>query len=195
MEDSLKYSGDIRIDRGYRTFVGKTGDGARSVSADSRQLAEVSRIFWKHSPVIPHDLLSQPMQVGGPAIIAEPLPALSDREYPSGGQSVDIGIRVQEAVIVGLDPRHLGLLEHELGDQDPIRIASSAPREVPPVLAKPAEQGAPKCWEMGQGDAGACARGVGHDSEESSTEGCVRVTGRDIVPRQDRNPVSLERRS
>ena len=76
---------------------------------------------------------------------------------------------MQEAVIIRLDPPHLGLLEHELGDQDPIRITGSAPGEVPAVLAEPAEEGAPKRREVRRGNAVGCAKGLAHESEESST--------------------------
>jgi hypothetical protein len=33
-----------------------------------------------------------------------------------------------------LHPRHLGLLEHYLGDQDPIRVTRIPPREIPAVV-------------------------------------------------------------
>ena len=70
MEDPLKHSGDIRVDCGHPTFVGKAGDGARGVLPDPRQAAQLSHIGWKYSPVFPDHLLCQPMQIGGPAIIA-----------------------------------------------------------------------------------------------------------------------------
>ena len=41
--------------------------------------------------------------------------------------------------VLGLDPVHLGLLQHDLRDQNLIRIAGSSPREVASVSVIPAE--------------------------------------------------------
>jgi hypothetical protein len=45
-------------------------------------------------------------------------------------------------VIIGLHPDDLSLLQHELGDQDVVRVPGAAPGEIAAVTAEPAEQSA-----------------------------------------------------
>ncbi len=60
------------------------------------------------------------------------------------GQGLDGGEAVEEAQVEGLDRRHRGLLQHDLGQPDPIGIGDlprlGAPRQDPPVAIVPGEQ-------------------------------------------------------
>src|SRR5262249_42848093 len=76
----------------------------------------------------------------GRGVVSEPGPAVAHRVGGSRGQVLQGGIAAQEARVVPHHARHLRLLEHELGDQDRVGIARSAPRQRAPMPGIPAQQ-------------------------------------------------------
>ncbi len=53
-------------------------------------------------------------------------------------------------MVVSLDPRHLGLLEHELGHDHVVGIPGASPGQIPAVAPKPTEQAAAKLGRAGE---------------------------------------------
>ena len=80
---------------------------------------------------------SKSMQVCCAPIIAEAGPCVADAFRARGGQMLDGGEAVEEAVPVAFDPGDLGLLQHHFGHEHLVRIAGAAPRQVPAMLAEP----------------------------------------------------------
>ena len=76
------------------------------------------------------------MEVAGTRVIAEPGPRLHDLINGGLGQRLDGRKAVEKAQVEGFDRRNRGLLQHDLGQPDPIRIgdfsgparATAAPR-------------------------------------------------------------------
>ncbi len=82
------------------------------------------------------------MEVGGATIIAESGPRFADTRGSSRGEVRERGKALQEAMPVSFDTDDLGLLQHDLRDEDLIRVARLAPGEIPAVLTEPLHQAA-----------------------------------------------------
>ena len=79
------------------------------------------------------------MQVPRPAVIAEPRPQLQDAFPPGARELADARENAEEAVEVGDNGRHLGLLEHDLRDPYSVGGPLTAPGKRPGVRSKPPE--------------------------------------------------------
>jgi hypothetical protein len=64
------------------------------------------------------------MKIPGSRIVTEPFPGLEDCLKPGSGQLIDVREETEESLVVGDDGPNLGLLEHGLGDPDPVGILS-----------------------------------------------------------------------
>jgi len=53
---------------------------------------------------------------------------------------LDVGKTTQKTVVVRNDGFHLGLLEHELGDQDAVGVGRAPPGQVASVAAVPTQE-------------------------------------------------------
>ena len=87
------------------------------------------------------DLDGGAMEVDGAAVVAEAFPRTHDIADRRGGTGRGIGEAVEERLPAGHDARHLGLLQHELADEDGPRITRAPPREVATVGRGPAQEG------------------------------------------------------
>ena len=83
-------------------------------------------------------------EITGAGVIAESLPGVQDLMFGSCRQGGEIGEAPHPSIIIRDDGSDLGLLEHELGDEDGVGISGAAPREIATVLAKPGQEGAPE---------------------------------------------------
>lgn len=84
--------------------------------------------------------LSEPVQVLGAPVVAEAVPGFPHAAGRSLGEVVHRWVPFEEARIEFGHPGRLGLLEHELGHQDPVGIAGGAPGELAPGVAKPFQE-------------------------------------------------------
>ena len=89
-------------------------------------------------------LARQPVQIGGPPIVAEAVPFLAHPPGPRLGQMAQGREPREEARIELLDPAHLGLLQHHLRHQHAVGIAGLPPRQIASVSAEPGEEPAPE---------------------------------------------------
>ena len=80
------------------------------------------------------------MEISRASVIAEALPRAKHLIFRSACQRTKIGKSAEPLVIIRDDGCDLRLLEHELGDEDCVRIAGLAPGEIAPVAAIPAEK-------------------------------------------------------
>ena len=80
------------------------------------------------------------MKISRASVIAEPLPRAKYLVFGSAGQAGEIGKSAQPLLIIGNDRGDLRLLEHELGDENCVRIAGPAPGEIAPVISIPTQQ-------------------------------------------------------
>lgn len=82
-----------------------------------------------------HDRLGTFMQQVGAAVVAESLPEVQHVVYRGGGEALDIGEAVKEAVVIGNDGGDGGLLEHDFGKPDVVGAAAFIPPWHGPVAA------------------------------------------------------------
>src|SRR5436190_452215 len=73
-------------------------------------------------------------------VVAEPLPMPEHDLLVGVGQRLDVGESPQEPLEIRDDGRHLRLLEHDLADPNGVRVASSPPRQIARVAAKPSSE-------------------------------------------------------
>src|SRR5437867_3018935 len=80
------------------------------------------------------------MQVASARVIAEAIPRLHDRFGARARKPFECREPFQKPRIELRDSAHLRLLQHELGDDDAVRIAGAAPRKVARMLSIPPKQ-------------------------------------------------------
>lgn len=136
--------GDVGVHRRCGAFVRKACHRARRVAADARQLDQLRRV-GRDDPVPPvHDLTGEAVKIGGAAIVPQALPGFPHRGPGCRCQMANGGESLQKPGVVGLDSGHLGLLQHDLGHQHPVRVTSASPGQVPSVPPVPAAQQTPE---------------------------------------------------
>ena len=117
----------IRFDNWNRLKKSKSRDCVRRIAANARQFANRRDIAGKDSPVsILHDL-GGGMKIPGAVVIAEALPGVENIVLRSARKRIEIRESAKPFIIIRDYGGDLGLLKHELGDQDRVRIAGFAP--------------------------------------------------------------------
>ncbi len=114
--------------------------GTRSVSPYTRERLQHRGIVRDRAVVFAHDDLGETVQVRGTPVVAKPLPDFANLVRTCGSEVVDRWEALEKTPVVLSNPGDLGLLQHELGDHDAVRVARGAPRQVSADPAKPAEQ-------------------------------------------------------
>ena len=130
MEGTANHPRHVGVHGGRCVLEGEAGDRTGGVLPDAGQSLERFQVVRDPAAVIRHDDLRQPVQVHGTPVVTQSFPALPHLGRMSAREGVNRGIAPEKLSVVELDPRHLRLLEHELGDQHFIRIARVAPGEV-----------------------------------------------------------------
>lgn len=139
---SSQHPGDIGVHCRGRAFEGEAGHCPGGVAAHTWQPPQLDGVGRDKAGTLAYYFLSQPMQVGRAPIISQPFPALPHHCRRRRRERLDRGILLQKALIICLNPRHLSLLQHELGYDHVVGIAGPAPGQVAAVPAKPAEEAA-----------------------------------------------------
>jgi hypothetical protein len=134
----------IRFDNWNRLMKSKSRDRVRRIAANARQLTNRRDVAGKDPPVsILHNLRGG-MKIPGAVVIAEALPGVENIVLRSAGDRSEIREAAKPFIIIRDYGGDLGLLKHELGDENRVGIAGFAPRQIAAVAAKPAEEGPAK---------------------------------------------------
>src|SRR5579872_1550914 len=88
------------------------------------------------------------MKIQCSTVVAQPLPGPENIRGGGRGEGFGCGKRAEKCFEVGKDARHLGLMKHDLGYQDSIRVACSPPGQIPAVVGEPFEHLIPKCLNV-----------------------------------------------
>ena len=119
------------------------GDGAhrpRRVVPHAGQGADVLIALRKAATEAGHDRPGGPLQIPGPAVVAQPLPQFHQPLLGHLRQGLHIGQLLQEAAVVVQHRRHPGLLQHDLRHPDAVGRGLFPPGQVPGVLPVPQQQ-------------------------------------------------------
>ena len=133
---------DIAIGRHDRDAEGDRGDRGGGIGADPGDLPQILQRVGE--AVQRGQRLRARMQVPRSGVVAKPRPFLRHLLPRRAGQGVDIGEPGQEARVAGGDGGNRGLLEHDFGQPDPVRVGLACgipPGQRPLVAVVPGEQG------------------------------------------------------
>jgi hypothetical protein len=118
----------IRFDNWNRLMKSKSRDCVRRIAADARQFAKRRVVAGKDSPVSILHNLGGGMKIPGAVVIAEALPGVENIVLRSARDRSELRKSAKPFIIIRDHRGDLGLLKHELGDEDRVRIAGFAPR-------------------------------------------------------------------
>lgn len=121
---------DIAVHDGFGLIIGNRGNSGRGIGADSGQLTQSRPRPGKATPGGHRACAGH--QVACPGIISKPGPFGHDLGIIGGGQIADSGPARGETLEIGPDRSHGGLLQHHLGQPDPIGIGGAGSRPHPP---------------------------------------------------------------
>ncbi len=150
---------DVGVDDGERPAVGEAQDGGRGVGPEPGQPPERRFLIGDLAAVLPDDGSGRGVQVPGPLIIAQPLPFPEDLPQRGPGQAPHVGEDPEPALVVGDDGRDGRLLEHDLGDPDPVGIFRPAPGQLSPVGPIPGQELGPRTYFLSVLPSSTAARG------------------------------------
>src|SRR5262245_60197826 len=130
----------VAVDHRKPLAVGDAQDRPGGVASDARKRERLVEAV-REAPAVPGDDDSRRrVQVAGAAVVAESGPRCEDVVQARGRQVRDGRVGVQKALEVGDDRADRGLLQHDLGDPDPVRIARAPPREIAAVAPVPRDE-------------------------------------------------------
>ena len=136
---------DVAVDRRRRQIERDRRDGGGGVIADAGQRAQLRNACREFAAVTLDHGAGAGVQVSGASVIAEPGPGFQHVIERRRSQRADIVPALQETGVIGRDGLDRGLLQHDFGEPDPVRIGALAGRRAPRQLAAmavvPGQQG------------------------------------------------------
>jgi len=108
---------------------GERRDGIGRVTTDTGQFIGCCEIARKSASMARLDGFRNRMQIASSRVIAEAFPRMQDVAFRRPGQGDEIREATEPLIIIRDNGGNLSLLEHELGDEDGIGVASLAPGE------------------------------------------------------------------
>src|SRR4029453_8338726 len=139
VEQSCEHTRAIRFHNWDWLMKSKSRGCVRRIAADARQFGNRRDIAGKGSPVSFLHNLGGGMKISGAVVIAEALPGVEDIVLRSARNGSEARIAAKPFIIIRDHGGDLGLLKHELGDENCVRITGFAPREIAAMAAKPGE--------------------------------------------------------
>src|SRR5918999_3499623 len=124
----------VHVHRYHGLAVCEPRDGGGRVAPDSGQLRQI------FGPTFGRDLTRRPVEVQRAPVVAEALPLADDVCSGRVRKSLDRRPALEPGEVARHDARDLRLLEHDLADEDRVRVSRPAPWEVAAVLGIPAEE-------------------------------------------------------
>ena len=117
----------IRFDNWNRLMKSKSRDCVRRIAASARQFANPRDIAGKDPPMSILHNFGGGMKIPGAVVIAETLPAVEHFVLRSARDGSEVRKSAKPFIIIRDYGGDLGLLKHELGDEDCVRVAGFAP--------------------------------------------------------------------
>ena len=139
----------VRLDYGNGLVEGEARDRVGGVFSDAGELPDRSDVAREFSIM---SILDEPgggVQVAGASVVAKSLPGVEDIVLRSACQRGEVGEAPEPGVIIRAHGSDCCLLQHELGDEDGVRVAGVAPRQVASVAAIPGEETATESADAG----------------------------------------------
>jgi hypothetical protein len=144
IEKPSQHATRVRFDNRNRLIKRKAGHCMRGVFPDSGKLSHLLDSPREMSAISSHNGFGRGVEISRASVIAEALPHSKHVIFRSACQGSEIGKRAEPLVIIGDYGGDLRLLQHELGNEDSVRIAGSAPWEIAPMPTIPTGKRAAK---------------------------------------------------
>jgi hypothetical protein len=120
---------------------GERRDGIGRVTTDTGQFTDCREIARKSASMAMLHGFRNRMQIASPRVIAEALPRAEDVTFRGPGEGGEIGKVAEPLIIIRDNGGNLSLLQHELGNDDGVRVPSLAPGEETTIRMIPTRQG------------------------------------------------------
>ena len=109
------------------------------IFADAGKSSHFTDLARKSPTMWIQDELCRRVEISCSGVITEPLPAVENIIFGCARECLEVRKPAQPFSIIRENRRHLGLLKHELGDENAVWIASMAPRKVTTVTLVPSQ--------------------------------------------------------
>lgn len=139
-KNSKEEPGDVRVDDRHPLPERKALHRTHRVRAQSLEGAEGCRVRGQPPTVFRYDFARDRVESSRTDVVSQRPPGAGRLTRSRRCQGLHRREPLKPLFVLGLDPVHLGLLQHDLRDQNLIRIAGSSPREVASVSVIPAEE-------------------------------------------------------
>ena len=139
-ENPGEHAGDIAVEDRNRLIEGDAGDGARRVASNPGQIQHVLETFGESTVVIADDDVRRFPEIPRARVIAKPFPKFQHLFRSRAGQRFYSWQFVHPAFPVGNYRFDLGLLEHDFGNPNRVRIVRVPPWQIARVPIEPLEQ-------------------------------------------------------
>ena len=136
---------DVPVHNHIRGVVSNAEDGPCRIVTHARERSRLLIIAAKMSAELFGNDFGGTVKITRAAIVTQSRPEFEHPFQGGARQASDGGKSLKEALVIGDHRRNLGLLEHDLRDQDLVRVARLPPGEVPAVLPEPAQEASLKC--------------------------------------------------
>jgi cob(I)alamin adenosyltransferase len=139
-----EHARDVGVENGCALTEGEAQDRPGSVFADTLEGPQRRFVARQLAPVAFNGLARNRVQAPRTDVVSERPPGGRNVGFGRGRERLQRRILRQPFVILRKDTVHLSLLEHHLGDEDTVGIASQPPRQVAPVAPVPFEKAPPE---------------------------------------------------
>ena len=119
---------------------GERAHGIRGVTAHSRQVPNRTQRSGKTTAVFRHHVLGGRAKIPRARVVTQALPGVKDFVLRRGGEGGEIGEAPHPRLIIWDNRGDLRLLEHELRNENCVRIACPAPGEIAAMFPIPGEE-------------------------------------------------------
>lgn len=172
-----QHADDVAIENRTRLVEGNAGDCASRIATDARQGEDVVKVLRKIAIMPGDDLSGGVVEIANAGVITQTRPKLVQLGGSGFRDRFDRRQRPHPAFPVGDDGFHLGLLEHDLGYPNGIRVPGAPPRKVAGISGKPREQ---RRHERASGWRLVACRASGHQPVHDF-EGCFQGKEKSFV--------------
>ncbi len=132
---------DVGVDDGISPLEGKDAHRSCRIRSDTGQIEQIAELVG-HLPAMAHiDCHRGAVQIHRSSVVAETRPQGDDVGDGRSSQRHRGRESCEELCIPFDDPVDLGLLEHELADENRPRVAGAPPGQIPARAGEPVEQG------------------------------------------------------
>ena len=131
---------DVCFDQWNGSIERKCRDSVRRVTPDARKRAKIVDLVRQHSAMFTEDDFCKSMQLARSGVVTQSLPAVENAGFRSKREGGKIGEAAKPLIIIREDSGDLGLLKHELGNEDRVGVAGPPPWQMAPVSAIPTQK-------------------------------------------------------